>query len=122
MARNETLTSALTGIGFFLLGVLLTFLLMTFARKVSAETIIKDGWFVDSSAFLLLDRQFDAYSTFCLNGRNDDMTSDLGIDTTVFKYGVIEWHARLIHHSCSFGPDAPTYEALGTGIVIRFTR
>lgn len=122
MGKNETLTSAITGIVVFIAFVILAFLVMALFRFANADTVVKDGWLVDSSAYLLLDRQIDSYSTFCSSGHNNDLTSDLGFDTTVFKKGIFEWHARVTHHSCSFSQDLPTYEAIGMGVVIRFTR
>lgn len=82
---------------------------------------IKDGWVPMAETFLIVERDARDIGRICRIS-NEDLNSNLGADITLWKRGAFEWHVRATHHSCAFGPDAPDYNAIGTGIVIRFVR
>lgn len=107
-------------LGSAILGVL-SVLLLTLLMWGVAQAEERDGWLTATSTYLLLERNIDGQHNFCAR-RANDLTSNLGADVTLYKRGWFEWHARLTHHSCAFGPDAPDYNAAGMGVVFKFTR
>lgn len=120
--RWQWLGSALFGV---LAVVVLTgavWLIIATARSAAAaDEVTKDGWLVAGETYLLLEQERADPGHVC-KVSNKDLNSNLGADLTVYKHAWFEWHARLTHHSCAFGPDAPSYNAAGMGVVIRFTR
>lgn len=107
-------------LGSAILGVL-SFLLLTLLMWGAANAGERDGWFTATSTYLRLERDINGKHIFCSHSA-DDLTSNLGADVTLYKRGWFEWHTHYIHHSCALGPDAPSYDAAGMGIVIKFVR
>lgn len=128
----ETWVSAIRGVLVTVIAVFIMYLVAclygVLIPTAKADTIMRDGWLVDTSTFLYLDRELlptgpgeHAPSKFCQDKPANDIGT-LGVDTTIFKHGPVEFHAHFLHHSCAFGPDLPSYNALGAGIVLHFTR
>jgi len=107
-------------LGSAILGVL-AFLAMTLLMWGVAQAEERDGWLTATSTYLLIENNIDGQHNFCAV-KAGHLTSNLGADVTLYKRGWFEWHGRLTHHSCAFGPDAPDYNAVGTGIVLKFVR
>lgn len=119
--KYQWLGSAILGALSFAIMTLLVWLAMMLSRAAHADDVVRDGWFPMGETFLLVERDARDIGRICLIS-NNHLNSNLGADVTVWKRGPFEWHVRATHHSCAFGPDAPDYNAVGTGIVIRFTR
>jgi len=110
------------GFALVLLGIgLLALFLFMWAIGSSAKAHEENGWLTSDYAYLYLDEAKDLRTSFCLNDKRY-LTSNLGVDVTIYKYNNIEWHGHIAHHSCAFGPDAPDYNAAGMGLVIKFER
>ena len=118
--KYQWLGSAILGIITFLVMTLAVWMIIALSRAEAAE-ITQDGWLVAGETYLLLEQAQNDRTSFCRESRKD-LTSNLGADMTLYKRGVIEWHAHAVHHSCAFGPDTPEYNAAGMGVVFRFVR
>lgn len=119
--KYQWLGSAILGVLAFAAMTLLVWLVIAPSRDAHADDLVRDGWFPAGETFLLVERDVRDIGRIC-RVSNNDLNSNLGADLTVWKRGAFEWHVRATHHSCAFGPDAPDYNAIGTGIVIRFVR
>ena len=141
--KNETATSATTGVIAFIALAILAMLIgakfypwimghasALISSDARAEgqpqkhiTIVPDGWFIDASASLYLEKQIDQWSNFCKSGNNNDLTSYISLDTTIYKRQWFEAHTGFDHHSCAFGLDNRQYDSWKIiGIVVRWTR
>lgn len=120
--RYQWLGSAILGVLVFAALTGLIWLIIATAHDAAAgEEVTKDGWLVAGETYLLVEQERADPGHVCQKS-NRDLNSNLGADLTIYKHRWIEWHARLTHHSCAFGPDAPDYNAAGMGVVFRFTR
>lgn len=119
--KYQWLGSAILGVLAFAALTVLVWLAVALSRIAHADDLVRDGWFPAGETFLLVERDMRNIGRICLVSSND-LNSNLGADVTIWKRGAFEWHARATHHSCAFGPDAPDYNAIGTGIVVRFVR
>lgn len=119
--KYQWVGSAIYGV---LVVVVVTFamwLLIELSKEAHADEV-KDGWIPMGETFLFVERDFSPDIGRICRVTNGDMISNLGADLTIWKMGAFEWHARATHHSCAFGPDAMDYNAIGSGVVIRFNR
>lgn len=116
--------SALFGILAFAALTWLMWLIIIVAAvfNIAKANDIKDGWIPQAETFLLVERDFSPDIGRICRITNNDMISNLGADVTLWKRGAFEWHVRATHHSCAFGRDSMDYNAIGSGVVIRFTR
>ena len=138
---SETWISAIKGILVAIIAVVIGLIYLLVARTASADILdlkpltytpyVKNGFLVDYSVGLLLEKEIDSYSHFCYaspvesksaNEINNHLTSNIFMDTTFYKHDYFEFHIHVQHHSCAFGIDAPDYNAIGAGIVFRFNR
>ena len=138
MKAAETWISAIKGILVFILALIIGCVYIATARAdildlkpLTYTPYVKNGFLVDYSVGLLLEKEIDSYSHFCYadpighqtaNQVNDHLTSNIFMDTTFYKHDYFEFHIHVQHHSCAFGIDAPDYNAIGAGIVFRFNR
>lgn len=120
--KYQWVGSAIFGVLAFLFGTLLVWVVIALSKEAHADQVIKDGWFTSGSTFLIIERDTTPDMGRICRVTNGDMISNLGANITVFKEGNLEWVTQVTHHSCAFGRDARDYNAVGTGIVIRFSR
>ena len=117
---REWVGSAAVGIVAWLLAALFIFLFVVALHR-SAQA---GEWFTGGSAYLIVERPW-ADPGVC-KYKMSDMTSNLGAEWIIWEGGTrrmgVEWQVRATHHSCAFGADGPEYNAIGTGLVLRFRR
>jgi len=115
--KYSWLGSAIFGVLGFMFITWLMWLVIVIASAFNEAKA--DGWFRSAESFLLIER--DRLGIFCADGP-EGLTSNIGASVDLYKRGVFVWQARAVHHSCSFAKDAPSYDAIGTGFVLRFSR
>ena len=57
----------------------------------------------------------------CVAGSVDDQSgSNIGLKLNVYKQGRFSLNSKYTHHSCAFGKDSKSYDALGIELKYRF--
>ena len=118
--KYQWLGSALLAVALLAVAALILFTVMALLSSSEARAE-ENGWLTASRIYLDLDHAKELQTSFCKRSTND-LTSNLGADVTIYKHGALEWHIHTAHHSCAFGPDAPTYDAVGAGFTLKFER
>ena len=81
----------------------------------------ENGWLTSGYLYSYAEKARLLQTSFCGKDRRD-LTANLGVDVTIYKYDMLKLHAHTAHHSCIFGPDKVDYNAEGIGLVIKFER
>lgn len=106
-----------TGLG-ILKGIVLAVLFSIGVGLASYAIADEPKWFPTAEVYAGIDQTFDN-SPMCVKGSVDDQaTSNLGIDITIYEYNNFSIASKYTHHSCAFGEDSEGYD--GIGVVLRY--
>ena len=112
--------STKTGKG-ILKGIVLA-LLVAIIIALASSAFAEERWFKEASFFAGLDYT-QKLSPMCEQNTVDDRTtSNLGFRLNVYDRGPVSIRSKYTHHSCAFGADDSSYDALGAEIEYTFWR
>ena len=98
-----------------ILAIVFAFLFSLLPSKSEAK-----GWFNYAEVYAGLDYT-KKINPMCVAGSVDDQSgSNIGLKLNVYKQGRFSLNSKYTHHSCAFGKDSKSYDALGIELKYRF--
>ena len=103
-------------------GILLAVVFAALVGGLSLLSGCSGTWFNDASVYAGLDST-KKLSPMCEEGGgrfDDKTTSNLGIRSNIYQMDNFTAYAKYTHHSCAYGVDDDSYDALGVELEYKF--